>query len=221
MDDFAGANGNGPAEDRTIEDKSVKFAVFATGIGVRRKITEKGIVEFAPGETGGEDFRIDAGGDGAETIGLKFANQLAGVALPDGKESGHVDAGEVFLAVNAKIFEKNVAKGNSANALIAKDAQCMFHARFVNEIDALRRDENFVQGQADGFGLLKQEFATDAVHADAGVTFGDGGEKRSHAEFLLKQRVQRHGAVFAAAPAEKDGFGRSHECVQKLNLRYC
>jgi hypothetical protein len=29
--------------------------------------------------------------------------------------------------------------------------------------------------------------------------------------FLLEQCVQRHGAVFAAAPAEEDGFG----CVQE------
>src|SRR5690349_23456056 len=89
MDDFAGSNRNGPAEDGTVKDKRVEFAVFAAGIGAGRKIEEKGIVEFAADETGSENFGIDAGGDGAETLFVEKADELARVALPDGKEGGH------------------------------------------------------------------------------------------------------------------------------------
>jgi len=72
----------------------------------------------------------------------------------------------------------------------------------------LRGDANFVEREADGASLALEEFAADAVHGDAIVAFREGGEKSDDAEvFLLEQRVQRHGAVFAAAPAEEGGFG--------------
>ncbi len=76
----------------------------------------------------------------------------------------------------------------------------------------MRWDENFVQRQADGFGLLPQKFPADAVHGDAVIGFRDGSEKSDDAEMLLlEQGVERHGAVFAAAPAEEDGFLRVQE----------
>src|SRR5947207_467734 len=217
MDDFASSNGNGPAKDGTSEDKRVKFAVFAAGIGVGRKITEKRFVELTASKARGEDFRINANGDGAETLGVEFANQFARIALPDGKEGGHTDAREIFFAIGAQVFEENVAKGDFANTLIVEDAQGVLHARFIDGIDTLRRDADFVQGQADGFGLLLQKLAAYAVHADAVVAFGDGGEKSRHAKLLLlEQRVQGHGAVFAAAPAEEDGFECGHRGVSRL-----
>jgi hypothetical protein len=76
----------------------------------------------------------------------------------------------------------------------------------------LRGDEDLVQRQAERFGLALEKFAANAVHGDAVVAFGNGCEKGDDLEmFLLEQCVQRHGAVFAAAPAEEDGFG----CVQE------
>jgi hypothetical protein len=60
-----------------------------------------------------------------------------------------------------------------------------------------------------------EKFAANAVHGDAVVAFRDGGEKGDDFElFLVEQRVQRHGAVFAAAPAEEDGFAFRHEGSQ-------
>jgi hypothetical protein len=62
--------------------------------------------------------------------------------------------------------------------------------------------------------LLPKEFAANAVHGDAVVGFSDGGEKRNDSELLLlEQGVQRHGAVFAAAPAEENGFLRGHQSL--------
>ena len=57
------------------------------------------------------------------------------------------------------------------------------------------------------FRLPMQKFAANAVHADAVVTLGHGGEEGRDADIvLLEQRVQRESAVFAAAPTEEDGF---------------
>ncbi len=65
--------------------------------------------------------------------------------------------------------------------------------------------------QTERFGLAPEKFAANTVHDDAVVGFGDGGEQGEDSEmFLLEQRVQRHGAVFAAAPAEEDGFKHFH-----------
>jgi len=212
MDDFAGSNRDGPAEDRPIKDKGVKFAVFAAGIAVWRKITEKRIVKFASGEARRENFRIDTDGDGAEVLGMEKTDELVRVTLPDGKQGGHADARKILFAISAQVFEEDVAESHFADALIEEDAESALHAGFVNGIDALRRDAHFVQRQADGFGLLEQELAADAVHANAAVAFGDSGEERGHAElWLLEQRVQSHGAVFAPAPAEEDGFGCGHK----------
>jgi len=211
IDDFAGSNGNGPAEDGTVKDEAMKFAVFAAGVGARRKVSEKRIVELAAGETGREDFGINAGGNGAEMLGVKKLDEFVRVAFPDGKQSGHADAREILFAVGAEVFEENVAESDLANIWIVKDAQGMLHAGLVDGIHALRRNADFVQGQADRFGLLNEEFAADAVHADAVIAFGEGCEKRGHAELLLLEKgVKRHGTVFAAAPAEEDGFACGH-----------
>src|SRR5260370_19509882 len=130
------------------------------------------------------------------------------MALPEGEERGHADAGEGFLAVGAEVFEEDVAEGDRSNALVVEVAEGCFHARFVDGIDALRRDVNFVEREADRASLALEEFAADAVHGDAVVAFRNGGEKSNDLEMLLlEQRVERHGAVFAAAPAEENGFG--------------
>ena len=75
-------------------------------------------------------------------------------------------------------------------------------------VDALRRDADFVERQADGLGLALEKFAADAVHADAFVAFGDGGEEGDDVNVVsLEEGVKGHGGVFAAGPAEEDGFG--------------
>jgi hypothetical protein len=191
----------------------VKLAVFAAGIGGRREVTEEGFVQFAACEAGVEDFGIDASGDSSKALRVEEADEFAGVALPDGEEGGHAHAGKVFFAIGAQVFQEDIAEGTLSNALFEMHEQGFLHACLVNGIDALRRDANFVEGHTDGLGLLEQEFAADAVHADALVTFGHRGQQRRHANiFPMEQRKQRHGAVFAAPPADEDGFGVVHRC---------
>ncbi len=60
-----------------------------------------------------------------------------------------------------------------------------------------------MQRQAERCCLLAKKFAANAVHADAVIALGHRGEERRDADVaLMEQRVQREGAVFAAAPAE-------------------
>jgi hypothetical protein len=58
----------------TIEDEGVELTVFAARVGVGRKIAEEGFVQFAAGEAGIENFGVDAGGDGAETLLVEMAD---------------------------------------------------------------------------------------------------------------------------------------------------
>ena len=74
VDDFTRSNGNGRTEDRTIENESMEFTVFAARVGVGRKIAEEGIVEFAASEAGIENFGVDASSDGTETLLMEAAD---------------------------------------------------------------------------------------------------------------------------------------------------
>src|SRR5437899_2010764 len=68
IDDFSRSNGDGRSKNRAIEDERVELAVFAARVNARRKIVEKGFVEFAASEATIENFGVDAGGDGAEVL---------------------------------------------------------------------------------------------------------------------------------------------------------
>src|SRR6266436_4199962 len=74
VDDFSSSNGNGRLKNGAFENESVELAVFAAGIGAWREIAEEGFVKFAARETAIENFAVDAGGDGAETLLLEVAN---------------------------------------------------------------------------------------------------------------------------------------------------
>src|SRR5260370_15425529 len=196
VDDFSRWNGDGRLKDGGIEDEGVELTVFAAGVGVGWKITEKGFVKFAACKAGVENLGVDASSDGAEMLLVKKANQFTGIAFPDGEEGGHADAGEILLAVSTEIFEEDVAKCDLTNAPIVEDAQGLLHARFIDRIHALRWDEDFVEGQADGFGLLPQEVAPDNLPGDAGLSFrGGGGKNDAAGKLLLEPGVPRHGAV--------------------------
>jgi hypothetical protein len=197
----------------------VELTVFAASVGVGGEIAEEGGVKFTAGEAGVENFGVNASGDGAEMQFVKMADEFAGIALPNGEEGGHAKAGEIFFAVGAKVFEEDIAKGDFAEALMAEEAKGFFHASFVDGVDALRRNEDFMEREADGLGLLLEEFPADAVHGDAVVSFGDGGEQSDDVKILLlEQGVKGHGAVFAAAPAEEDGFRRGQENLQEMRV---
>src|SRR5260221_850890 len=108
----------------------------------------------------------------------------------------------MFLTVSAEIFEEDVAEGDGSDAGFVMDAQAFFYARFVNRIDALRRDADFMQRKTDGLGLLHEKFAADAVHADAVLRFGDGGPKRCRLDGMaLPKRMQQHGPALCDGAA--------------------
>jgi hypothetical protein len=74
VDNFSRSNRDGRLKDGAVEDEGVEFAVFAAGVGVGRKIAEEGIVQFAAGEAGIENFGVDASGNGAELLFMEAAD---------------------------------------------------------------------------------------------------------------------------------------------------
>jgi hypothetical protein len=209
IDDFAALDGDWAAEDGASEDEGVEFAVFATGVNACGKIGEKIGSEFATGEAAIELLGVDADGDGAEPLLAESASEFARVALPDWKDGVHGEAGEVAFAVLAQVFEEDVAKGYGADACGKLRAESVLHTGFVNGIDALRRDADFFEGQAESFGLLEQQCSADAMHADAVVVFGHGGEETDDADVgALAECIEGESAVFATAPAKQDGTGQ-------------
>jgi len=213
--DLTRANKDRSAEDGTVKDKGVEFPVFSARVGARRKIAKKRFVEFTAGEAGIDNLGINANGYGAEPLRVKEADEFARVALPKRKESGHAYARKILFAIGTQVLEKNVAERDLANALVVETAQGLLHTRFIDNIQATRRDAYFVQRQADGFGLEPEEFAANPVHADPFIALGNRSQEGRRAKlWLLDQRVERHRAVFATAPAEENGFGCGHEHFQ-------
>src|SRR2546426_6590406 len=98
-------------EDRSVEDKTVKFAVFAARIGARRQVFDELSVNFAPGKGFGEGLEIHADDDGAKAQLQKRGDQFAGVALPDGKDAAHAYLFEILLAIDAQVFQEIIAEG--------------------------------------------------------------------------------------------------------------
>jgi len=126
VDHLSRSNGNGRLKNRAVEDEGVKFAVFAAGVGVRGRSPEEGFVQFAAGEAGIESFRIDASGNGAETVLVEVADQFARVAFQMGKIAV-MPMRRDFFRVGAEVFEKDVAEGNLSNALVVEEAERLFH----------------------------------------------------------------------------------------------
>ena len=171
------------------------------------KSAKKDASSSRPAKDGIENARIDADGDRAETQPHKFPRQFTRVALPDGKQRLHANLREIFLAVDAQVFKENIAERHAPHAPREVLRERFLHALFVGCVDALRRNQDRVKRQAERFGLPLEQRAAHAVHADAVVLFGNGREQRGDAAVARRpQRVQRHRAVFPAAPAEEHVF---------------
>lgn len=118
---LARSNVQGRLKNGAIKYKRVKFAVFAAGISPWRQIEEKCQVEFPAGKAPVEDFTVNTCSDRAEALGMEELDQFTGVALPDGKEGGHADPGDAFLAIAAQVLEKDVAESDFSDAFFMKE----------------------------------------------------------------------------------------------------
>jgi hypothetical protein len=113
---FADANRDRGLKYGAIENVRVEFAVLTAGVDAWRQIGEEGSVQLAPREGRIENAGIDADGDRSKTQSHKFPRKFTRVALPDGKQRLHANPGKIFLAVNAQVFEENIAEGHAAHA---------------------------------------------------------------------------------------------------------
>src|SRR5215471_5873381 len=146
---FAGCKFDRLSKKRTVENKSVEFAVLSAGIHAWREIGEERLIQLAAGKAGIEHPWVNANCDGAKSERVELANQLTGVSFPKWKDCLHFEAREILFAIGAQVFQENIAEGDAANSLVQVVAHRRFHAGFVNGIDALRRDKNLVQRQTE------------------------------------------------------------------------
>src|SRR6195256_5277328 len=200
---LAGGETNRRLKDGTVENERMEFAVLAARIDAGRQIGEERFVEDATREGRIEDTRIYTNHNCLKTQAQKIAREFARITLPDGEQRFHPDLREIPLSINAQVFEENIAEGHSLDTAREMLVQSFFHSRFVRGVDALWRDQDRVERQADGRGLPLEQHAAHAVHADAVVLFCDGGEQRGDARSVRRlERMKRHRAVSTSAPAK-------------------
>src|SRR4029077_1364601 len=204
---FADAECDRRLKHGAIENEGMEFTVFSAGIHPARQIGEEGRVQLAPRERGIEYARIDTDRDRPETLSYEFPSEFTGVALPDGKKRTHVNLSEIFFAVEAQVFEKNIPERHMTYAPREVFCKRFLHTLLVGCIDALWRDQDRVKRQAGRFTLPLEQHAANPMHADAVVILGNGREQRGDAAVApCLEGVQRHGAVFSSAPAKENFF---------------
>src|SRR5438045_4113672 len=107
------------------------FAVFAAGINAGRQIGDKTEVEVAADERAVELGPFDAAQHGAKAERDEGRDQLARVALPNWKNTGHAELGEVLFAVGPQIGEENVAVADVEDAAGKVISEFFTDERFV------------------------------------------------------------------------------------------
>src|SRR5882724_1011893 len=176
---------HGLLKNRPVVDERMKFSIFPSRVGVRGQIAEEEVVKVAPRKTPIQDSRIDADRTRSKSRFNERARQFAGVPFPNWKNRLHTDFRKVLLAIDAQVFQKNIAERHAPDALLKCGAHRRFHSRFINWVHALRRYSNLMQRQADALRLSLQKFAPHAVHADALESLRDRCEQPGDTDFFL------------------------------------
>src|SRR6267154_5429130 len=109
----------------------MEFAVLAARIDAGRQIGEERFVEDTTCEGRIEDTRIYTNHNCLKTQAQKIASEFARITLPDGEQRLHPDLREIPLAINAQVFEENVAEGHSSHAAGEMIVQRFIHSRFI------------------------------------------------------------------------------------------
>src|SRR5437660_1220040 len=127
----------------------MELAFFAARIDVCRQVLEKTFIQLPSGEAAIQYFTVNANGDGSKMLGVEKSDQLARVALPDGKKSLHARSIQIPFAVGAQVFEKNIAERHHSHPLFIISFERMCHALLVKRVNALRWYPNLVERQPD------------------------------------------------------------------------
>jgi hypothetical protein len=118
------------------------------------------------------------------------------------------------LAVLADVAKKEVAESDGADAFRYGAAANARHQIFVHAVRARPWKFYGPQGKADAPGLFLNQSPPDRVHGNAIGRAVEGCDQRCDLNAgCLPQKVQRPGAVLAAAPRQGDAFhaGRTPE----------
>src|SRR5690349_20847588 len=102
----------------------------------------------------------------------EITNEVVRVSLPDWIKARQAELGKILISVVAKVFEENIAKRDTMNALIAKHSKRRLHFLLVLAIRRASPHIDFVKRHANRRRLSLQKFAAHAVHANAVVVIG-------------------------------------------------
>lgn len=177
IDFFAHCEADRLLEDRPGEGEGVELAIFAAWVDVGRERIDEGLIDAAPDSFFVKIRVVDAADDGAEAHGDEFADQFAGIDLPDGKNSAHANEGEVLFSPELEVFKEDVAEDAGRDALRFMSQQAGRHSFLIFLIRTALADEDFLEGKADGGGLQFEQLKPHSVHGDALEVLVAGGEE--------------------------------------------
>src|ERR1022692_3180744 len=183
----------------------MELAVLAAHVNFRRQRRDEFRVNVATHGVFAKIRIIYAADDRAEAERNEFADQFARINFPKRENSVQADARQIFLAPAFEVFEKNVAKDAAGDAARLVRQQACGHLFLILLVGTALADEDFLQRQADGFGLRVEQFQPHAVHGDALEMFVTRRQQRG--DFVaaaLQNSVQGERGIFAATPAKYD-----------------
>src|SRR5437867_3852686 len=217
-DDVADPDGDRPPKDRAVVDKGMKLPVLAAGIDARRQRGKQVLIVRPPHETRA-DLPLDAGQIALEAQRDHLEGQLGCVSFPERKNPPHIRLGQVPFPIGAQVFQKQVAESDRLDTSGFVRGHHIAHDLLVRLIGTRvivsRWEIHLVQRDTDRVRLLFEQHFSDAVVADAPVFVGNGGQERDDVVLLAATHfVQRHRAVFAAAPGHHDWSVHTHLVVE-------
>ena len=156
-DDAAGAGVDWFGEHGAVYDAGVEFAVFAERVDFGWEVGEEVMVEAAAGEGPVEVETADVGDDGTEALIDHFPGELGRGLVPEGEDGSEASARELGFAVVADVLEEEIAEGEGEGGLMRREGadavEEVLHGGFVALVGAGVGNGDFVQGQAEAFGL--------------------------------------------------------------------
>src|SRR5687768_12731102 len=100
--------------------EGVELAVLASGIDLRRKVTQERFIVAAPGEVGTEPLRVHADHGGFEAQAQNFPGEGGGFLPPEGKNRLHLELSHLPLAVIPDRGQVEVSESHEPDPSLAR-----------------------------------------------------------------------------------------------------
>src|SRR5580700_4189607 len=155
----------------------MELAALGARIDSRWKIAQQFFIELAACEACGQLLRVDAGEARTQAAGNHVAGERVGRDLPERKERLEAGGREIFFAIGAHIFKKQVTESEGVNVLGDGALTDFGHALLVDFVRAGPGERNDPKRKSGGGGLRFEDSAAHAVHGDAIKLSVDRGDQ--------------------------------------------